>query len=318
MTGDDRPRLPGQAGKPAKPRRGAAVAEMRRAALRAGASKGKSMANSDGAPALSDLDVVILCGGLGTRLREETEFKPKPMVEIGGRPMLWHIMKHYHHYGVRNFILCLGYKGEAIRDYFLNYETNNSDVAVDFRAGSVETLSNGYAEDWRVVLADTGADTQTGARIKKALRYVRGNTFLATYGDGLSDVDLDAVLAHHRDSRRLATVTAVHPSSRFGELAIRDGMVRSFQEKPQTTAGYINGGFFAFERKAFDRLKPADNVALETGLLETLAGESELAVYQHDGFWQCMDTAREMHLLNELWESGRAPWQSWDQCRLSA
>jgi glucose-1-phosphate cytidylyltransferase len=267
---------------------------------------------------LGNLDVVILCGGLGTRLREETEFKPKPMVEIGGRPILWHIMKHYHHFGARNFILCLGYKGEAIRDYFLNYEINNSDVAVDFRSGDVEMLSNGYAEDWRVVLADTGADTQTGARIKKALRYVRGDAFLATYGDGLADVDLNALLAHHHESERLATVTAVHPSSRFGELAIADGMVRSFQEKPQVAGGWINGGFFVFNRRAFDELTPGDNVALETGVLESLAGKSELAVYQHDGFWQCMDTVREMQLLNDLWNAGRAPWQSWDSCRLSA
>jgi len=267
---------------------------------------------------LGGLDVVILCGGLGTRLREETEFKPKPMVEIGGRPILWHIMKHYHHYGVRNFILCLGYKGEAIRDFFLNYEVNHSDVAIDLRSGDVEMLSNGYAEDWRVVLADTGAETLTGARIKKALRYVRGNTFLATYGDGLADVDLNALLAYHEESRRLSTVTAVHPSSRFGELAIEGGIVRSFREKPQVTGGWINGGFFVFDRRAFDGLKPDQNVALETGVLEMLAGRSELAVYQHDGFWQCMDTFREMQLLNDLWETGKAPWQSWDSCRLSA
>jgi len=276
------------------------------------------MARRSPSQPLSDLDVVILCGGLGTRLREETEYKPKPMVEIGGQPILWHIMKHYHHFGVRNFILCLGYKGEVIRDFFLNYETNHSDVAVDLRSGSVEVLSNGYAEDWRVVLADTGADTQTGARIKKALRYVRGNSFLATYGDGLADVDLNALLEHHRASERSATVTAVHPSSRFGELAINDGMVSSFREKPQVAGGWINGGFFVFDRHAFDGLKPGDNQPLETGVLESLAGRSELAVYQHDGFWQCMDTLRETQLLNDLWDTGRAPWQSWDQCRLSA
>lgn len=267
---------------------------------------------------LSDLDVVILCGGLGTRLREETEFKPKPMVEIGGRPILWHIMKHYHHHGVRNFILCLGYKGQAIRDYFLNYELHNSDVAVDFRDGSLETLSNGYAEDWRVVLVDTGAETLTGSRLKKALRYVRGGTFLATYGDGLADVDIPTLLRHHRATGRLATVTAVHPSSRFGELAIRDGMVRSFREKPQVADGWINGGFFVFERTALDMIKPTDNVPLETGALESLAARSQLAVYQHDGFWQCMDTYREMQLLNEMWASGHAPWQTWEECRLSA
>ena len=301
-----------------KLRRGTAVAEMRRAALRGDNDDRRAMRKQDRGQPLSDLDAVILCGGLGTRLREETEFKPKPMVEIGGRPILWHIMKHYHQFGVRNFILCLGYKGDIIRDYFLNYELNNSDVAIDFRDGSLETLSNGYGEDWRIVLAETGPETQTGSRIKKALRYVRGNTFLATYGDGLSDVDLNALLAQHRSSGKLATVTAVHPSSRFGELAINEGSVSSFREKPQVAEGWINGGFFAFERRSFERVKPSDDVPLETGLLESLAGDGELGVYQHDGFWQCMDTVRETQLLNEMWASGRAPWQSWDTCRLSA
>ena len=305
-------------GKPLKTRRGAAVTEMRRAALRDNDDDRRAMTKQDHGKPLSDLDVVILCGGLGTRLREETEFKPKPMVEIGGRPMLWHIMKHYHQFGVRNFILCLGYKGDVIRDYFLNYELNNSDVAIDFRDGSLETLSNGYGEDWRVVLAETGPDTQTGSRIKKALRYVRGNTFLATYGDGLSNVDLNALLAQHQSSNKLATVTAVHPSSRFGELAIAGDTVSSFREKPQVADGWINGGFFAFERRSFDRVNLSDDQPLETGLLESLAADSELGVYQHDDFWQCMDTVRETQLLNEMWASGQAPWQSWDTCRLSA
>ena len=218
----------GDPGKGAQP---AAITEMRRAAIRPDANE-EAMAAKNGERGLKDLDVIILCGGLGTRLREETEFKPKPMVEIGERPILWHIMKHYHHFGVRNFILCLGYKGHVIRDYFLNYEMHNSDVAVDFRDGSVEMLSNAYAEDWRIVLADTGPETLTASRIKKALRYVRGDTFLATYGDGLSDIDLPALLTYHRQTKRLATISAVHPSSRFGELAIGDGLVQSFREKP--------------------------------------------------------------------------------------
>lgn len=309
-------------GNPARGTQPAAITEMRRAAIRPDAnrsgSKEDAMAEKTGKRDLKDLDVVLLCGGLGTRLREETEFKPKPMVEIGERPILWHIMKHYHHFGVRNFILCLGYKGHVIRDYFLNYEMHNSDVAVDLRDGSVEMLSNAYAEDWRITLADTGPETLTASRIKKALRYVRGDTFLATYGDGLSNIDLPALLAYHRKAGRLATVTAVHPSSRFGELAIEDGLVQSFQEKPQVADGWINGGFFVFERSAFERVRPSDNLPLETGVLESLAAESQLAVYQHDGFWQCMDTFREMQLLNEMWSSGQAPWQSWDTCRLSA
>jgi len=257
-------------------------------------------------------DVMVLCGGLGTRLREETEFKPKPMVEIGGKPILWHIMKHYHGFGANSFVLCLGYKGDVIRDYFLNYRSHNSDFAVDLGSGSVETLSNGFDEDWRVVLAETGRDTLTGSRIRRALRYVRGTTFFATYGDGVADVDLGALLAHHRRSGRLATVTAVHPSSRYGELGIEEGMVKTFCEKPQVTQGWINGGFLVFEKAAFDRVSPElDDVSLEQGVLESLAADGQLAVYQHPGFWQCMDTYREMQLLNELWSSGSAPWKSW-------
>ncbi len=267
---------------------------------------------------LHEMTAVILCGGMGTRLREETEFKPKPMVEIGGRPIVWHIMKHYHWFGVRNFVLCLGYRGDAIRDYFLNYQVRNRDFAVDLRTGGVETLSNGAGEDWRVVLAETGAETLTGSRIARALHYISGNAFFATYGDGVSDVDLTALLAHHRRGGRTATVTAVHPSSRYGELAIGDGLVKSFREKPQVAEGWINGGFMVFERSAFDDIGPTDNLPLEAGVLERLATEGELGVYQHDGFWQSMDTYREMCLLNELWAGGEAPWRIWDECRLSA
>ncbi len=270
----------------------------------------KELQKRDGNPA-QGLDVMILCGGLGTRLREETEFRPKPMVEVGGRPILWHIMKHYQGFGVRNFILCLGYKGDVIRDYFLNYRRRNSDFAVDFADGTVEELSNGVDEDWRVVLAETGYDSLTGTRIRKALKYVRGNQFMATYGDGVCDVDLNALLRHHEAKGALATVTAVHPSSRYGELAIANGAVRTFREKPQVTDGWINGGFFVFERSTFDRLRGDGNESLEQGVLEHLAKNGELSVYQHPGFWQCMDTYREMQLLNGMWEQGRAPWRTW-------
>ncbi len=261
----------------------------------------------------ADLDALILCGGLGTRLREETEFKPKPMVEIGGFPILWHIMKHYHSFGVRNFILCLGYRGDVIRDYFLNYRRRNSDIAVNLGTGAIEELSSGFDEDWRVVLAETGDETLTAQRIARALRYVRGNRFFATYGDGVCNLDLDALLSHHVAHDRLATVTAVHPSSRYGEMSIAAGAVRSFREKPQVTEGWINGGFFVFERKAFDDLSADDNVSLEAGILEGLTRRDELAVYQHDGFWQCMDTYREMQLLNAMWAEGAAPWNSWER-----
>lgn len=270
----------------------------------------KELQKRDGNPA-QGLDVMILCGGLGTRLREETEFRPKPMVEVGGRPILWHIMKHYQGFGVRNFILCLGYKGDVIRDYFLNYRRRNSDFAVDFADGTVEELSNGVDEDWRIVLAETGYDSLTGTRIRKALKYVRGSQFMATYGDGVCDVDLNALLRHHEAKGALATVTAVHPSSRYGELAIANGAVRTFREKPQVTDGWINGGFFVFERNAFDRLGGDGNESLEQGVLEHLAKNGELSVYQHPGFWQCMDTYREMQLLNGMWEQGRAPWRTW-------
>ena len=267
---------------------------------------------------LDKLATVILCGGLGTRLREETEFKPKPMVEIGNRPILWHIMKHYRHFKVRSFVLALGYKGDVIRDFFLNYPIYNSDFAIDFASGDVRTLAAGCEEDWRVVLAETGRDAQTGTRIKRALRYIEGDTFLATYGDGVSNVDLDRLYAHHRAQGRLATVTAVRPSSRFGELAIENNLVTSFREKPQVAEGWINGGFFVFEKRAFDLIRPNEDVLLETAVLETLAAEGQLAVYKHQGFWQSMDTYREMTLLNDMWAAGRPPWTVWEECRLSA
>lgn len=258
------------------------------------------------------MQALILCGGLGTRLREETEFKPKPMVEIGGHPILWHIMQNYGVHGIKDFVLCLGYKGDAIRDYFLNYYTRNSDFKVDLASGAAEPISsNDNHVDWRVVLAETGADSQTGRRILRALRHIEGDSFLATYGDGVADVDISKLIAHHRKMGKLATVTAVHPSSRFGELGLKGDEVHAFAEKPQVTEGWINGGFFVFEKRAFDQLDPAKNAPLETGLLESLASQGQLAVYRHDGFWQCMDTAREMQLLNEMWQTGSAPWKTW-------
>ncbi|HEY0834539.1 MAG TPA: glucose-1-phosphate cytidylyltransferase [Azospirillum sp.] len=260
----------------------------------------------------SSLEAVILCGGFGTRLREETEFKPKPMVEIGGRPILWHIMRHYRAFAVRNFVLCLGYKGDTIRDYFLNYHWRSHDVSVDLESNTVENLQPHEGKvDWRVTLAETGGDSLTGRRILTALKHVRGDRFLATYGDGVANVDIDALLAHHKRTGRLATVTAVHPSSRFGELGLSGDLVHSFREKPQVAEGWINGGFFVFEKAAFDGFDPTMNCALEDGILERLASRGELSVYRHSGFWQCMDTYREMQLLNEMWETGRAPWRVW-------
>lgn len=261
---------------------------------------------------LADLDVVILCGGLGTRLREETEVKPKPMVEIGGRPILWHIMKIYSRFGLRNFILCLGYKGDVIRDYFLNYRFNRSDIAVELGSSVVEILGNAPLDDWRVVLADTGDLAQTGARIRRAAKYVRKDRFLATYGDGVSDIAIDALYECHVAGGQEATVTAVHPTARFGEIAVDNGKVTTFHEKPQITDGWVNGGFFVFERSVFDNADNSADLSLEHHVLPGLAHKNQLGAYHHGGFWQCMDTYRDLLLLNELCVSQRAPWMIGD------
>jgi len=256
----------------------------------------------------AQMEALVLCGGLGTRLREETEFRPKPMVEIGGRPILWHILRRYHRFGVRRFILCLGYKGEVIRDYFLNYRVRRGDVTVNLRTHEV-TLHGGDAEeDWEVVLADTGDETMTGGRIKRALAHVRGSQFFATYGDGVADIDVGELLAAHEKGGRMATVTAVHPSSRYGEIDIAHGAVRTFAEKPQVAEGWINGGFFVFSKAAFDGVSDDPGVVLETDVLPELAARGQITAYHHDGFWQCMDTYREMLALNQLWARGDAPW----------
>ena len=262
---------------------------------------------------LRDMSAVILCGGLGTRLREETEIKPKPMVCIGEQPILWHIMKLYRYYGVCHFILCLGYRGDVIRDYFLNYRLYHTDVAIDLETGKIEELQERNLEDWQVVLAETGTRSMTGARIRRSLNYVRGDQFFVTYGDGVANLDIGGLLKTHQEAGRMATVTAVHPSSRFGELALDGRRVSSFKEKPQLHEGWINGGFLVMEKQAFRNTTDDDALVLETDLLEDLAQRHELAVYRHEGFWQCMDTIREMQLLNELWQTGAAPWKVWEK-----
>jgi glucose-1-phosphate cytidylyltransferase len=256
------------------------------------------------------MQAVILCGGLGTRLREETEFRPKPMVAIGGRPMLWHIMSHYRAHGVRDFVLCLGYKGEVIRDYFINFRNHNADIRVDLGKGAITVLDQEEV-DWRVTLVDTGANAKTGARIRRATRHVVGERFFATYGDGVANVDLGALLDFHRAEGKNATVTAVRPRSRFGELLVDGSLVRSFVEKPQTSASWINGGFLVLETAAVREFPDDEDLSLEDGMLEQLAARGELAVFKHSGFWQCMDTHREMQLLNDLWAGGAAPWKTW-------
>lgn len=254
------------------------------------------------------MKVVILCGGLGTRLREETEFKPKPMVEIGNHPILWHIMKWYAKFSFTDFVLALGYKGDVIRDYFLKYEIRNCDFTVTLGNRDIEIHNEHTEAGWKVTLAETGSHTLTGGRLKRLKPHLRQETFMATYGDGITDLDITKLLDHHQAMGKLATVTAVRPSSRFGELSISDGMAQVFQEKPQINEGWINGGFFVFEPQVLDMIQTKQDT-LEQDVLGKLAQDNQLAVYQHTGFWQCMDTHREMEILNEQWRSGKAPWK---------
>ena len=257
------------------------------------------------------MQVVILCGGRGTRMGSESEVLPKPMVTVGERPILWHIMKRYARFGHREFILCLGYKGDVIRDYFLNYEARNNDVTVELgRSGAVTVHGEHHEQGWSVTLCETGPDTLTGARVKRASRYLKRETFLLTYGDGVCDVDLDALVAHHRSAGRLATVTAVHPPARFGELILDRHEVGQFSEKPQVGTGLINGGFFVFEPGMLDYLSDDPSCALEHEPMARLTEDRQLIAFEHHGFWQCMDTVRELTVLRELWDSGRAPWRA--------
>ncbi len=255
--------------------------------------------------------VVILCGGLGTRLREETEYRPKPMVEIGGKPVLWHVMKLFAHHGMTEFVLCAGYRGQMIKDYFLNYEARNSDLTITLGDhASVRFHGTHLETGWEVTVADTGELTQTGGRVKRVEHYLEGDTFVVTYGDGLADVDLTALLAHHRSHGKLATVTTTRPLSRFGIVDLEsDATVARFREKPQAD-DWVSSGFFVFQREFLAELDP--DCILEREPLERLAAAGELVAYQHDGFWQPMDTYREFQMLNEMWETGKAPWAVWE------
>ncbi len=258
------------------------------------------------------MKVVILCGGLGTRLREETEFRPKPMVPIGGRPILWHIMKGFAAQGHKDFVLCLGYKGEVIRDYFRNYQWNTSDVTLRLgRVPQIEYLSQHDEEDWSVTLLETGEETMTGGRLAKALPHISEEEFFFTYGDGISDVHLAELLERHHHLGAVATVTAVRPHGRFGDMVIGpDGQVASFDEKPQTQSSPINGGFMVLSKRIADFIQ-GDDCVFEKDVLPKLADEGLLAAYEHSGFWQCMDTHREQILLDSLWQSARCPWRIW-------
>ncbi len=258
------------------------------------------------------MKVVILCGGLGTRLREETEFRPKPMVEIGGKPILWHTMKIYAHYGYRDFILALGYKGEMIKQYFYNYEVLNNDFTIQLGNQKNIEIHSGHSEKgWRVTLADTGDKALKGARLKRVEKYIHNEQFMMTYGDGVANIDIHSLLTFHHSHGKLASVTGISPASRFGELRIKGNQVESFSEKPKTSSGLISSGFFVFNKGIFDYLSADDNCDLEIGALEKLASKGQLMVYKHRGFWTCMDTLRDMDYLNKLWNENRAEWKVW-------
>lgn len=256
----------------------------------------------------ASVPVVLLCGGSGTRLREETEFKPKPLVTIGDMPILWHIMKIYGHYAYRDFVLCLGYKGHLIKEYFLNFPWMANDFTLNLKDHRQHTHETHPPEDWQITFASTGLATPTGGRLAKIRKYIKSDEFCVTYGDGLANVDLERLVAFHRERKKIATLTAVHPASPFGIIESRNGTARSFKEKPRLE-GLINGGFFVFNRKIFDYL--SEDSVLEEEPLRKLAADGELSVYEHQDFWMCMDTFKDVERLNQMWANGNRPWVVW-------
>ncbi len=256
------------------------------------------------------MKVVILAGGIGTRLAEETEIRPKPMIEIGGRPLIWHIMKHYEHYGFKEFVIALGYKGEIIKQFFLDYSSLTGNMTIDLSHSKVER-EDSECEDWVVHLKNTGLETNTGGRIKRLQPWLKDDTFMVTYGDGVSNIDLLDLLKFHRSHGRMTTVTAVRPPARFGGLIFDGDLVSEFTEKPQVGEGWVNGGFMVCEPAVFDYLE-GDDCSLEVDALERFASDGQLAAYRHEGFWQCMDTPRDKRLLETLWLERQAPWKVWE------
>jgi glucose-1-phosphate cytidylyltransferase len=256
------------------------------------------------------MKVAILAGGFGTRISEESDTKPKPMIDIGGKPIIWHIMKHYSSYGVNEFVILLGYKGYVIKEYFANYFLHNSDVTIDVRNNKVE-VHNNTSENWKITLVETGLNTMTGGRILKAKKHLEDDTFMLTYGDGLSDIDIDALKRTHKNHGKALTVTAVQPEGRFGSLNIlENNNVNSFLEKPKGDGSWINGGFFVCEPKIFDYIKD-DETIFERAPLEEMASDGELFAYKHNGFWKPMDTLRDRNQLNDTWDKGQAQWKRW-------
>lgn len=266
------------------------------------------------------MEVVIFCGGLGTRLREETEFRPKPMVNIGNRPILWHIMKIFAHHGHKDFRLALGYKGHVIKEYFSNYELQNNDMFIQLGKPDQRTYMNCNHDekDWNILLADTGELNLKGSRLKQMEKYIEGDNFFVTYGDGVADIDINALMAFHKSHGKIATVTGVNPTARFGELGFEGDSVTSFMEKPSTSQSnrLISGGFFVFNQKIFDYLSNDEKCDLEYGALEKLAGIGELKFFRHTAFWACMDNLRDMDYLNRLWNQGKADWKVWTTNRM--
>ncbi|WP_019552560.1 glucose-1-phosphate cytidylyltransferase [Propionispira raffinosivorans] len=258
------------------------------------------------------MKAVILAGGFGTRISEESVIRPKPMIEIGGRPILWHIMKIYSYYGITDFIICLGYKGYYIKEYFANYYLHESDITFDFREGNQQIIHTHHAEPWRVTLVDTGYETMTGGRLKRVKDYIGNETFMMTYGDGVSDINITKLLEYHRENRKKVTVTAIRPAGRYGALSIHEqsNIVNAFQEKPLGDGGCVSGGFFVFEPDVFGYIT-GDDTYLEREPLERMVKENEMIAYNHLGFWQSMDTMRDKKLLEELWNKGKAPWKVW-------
>ena len=255
------------------------------------------------------MKAVILCGGLGTRLSEETVLKPKPMIEIGGFPVLWHIMKIYAAHGIKEFVLPLGYKGEVIKDFFINYMYRSRNLTVEMHKGRVE-VHQGPSEEWVVHLLDTGLNTMTGGRLKQAAAFIGSEPFLATYGDGVANIDIKMLIEHHKQHKRLVTVTAVRPPARFGSMVFDGDIIKRFEEKSQVGEGWINGGFFVLQPEVIDYLS-GDETIWEREPMEELASKGQLAAYRHEGFWQCMDTLRDVRLLESLWHEGKAPWKIW-------